>query len=279
MKRRNLFIGWCLLLTLLLWTGSPPWAVPLSLDQNIKAILADRAGSDAGFDFVVVGDNRGGEEVYHRILTRAKAFHPLFILNTGDMVSGWQPSEYEDYKKQIASCEIPILHLPGNHDVLFGSEAYRENVGPFNWYFDLGNFRIIGLDNASGKFSAGTVAFARETLTSRKICLVAFHKPPPVGRWAAHAMAGDQEGGHWGEMRDLIKKAKVPMVFLGHIHLYDEMEIDGTKYIISGGGGAPLYSQYHFGKPEYGFILVKIRPEGITHQWIPLGIPLGMPSK
>ena len=69
---------------------------------------------------------------------------------------------------------------------------------------------------------------------------------------------------------NLIKEAKMPMVFLGHIHLYDEMDIDGTKYIISAGGGAKLYSKYEFGKAEFGFVLVQVRPKGITHQWVPL---------
>ena len=50
-------------------------------------------------------------------------------------------------------------------------------------------------------------------------------------------MIKDQKRGHWGEVMDLIKKAKVRVVFLGHIHLYDEMDIRGTKYIISAGEG------------------------------------------
>ena len=160
-------------------------------------------------------------------------------------------------------CAIPILHLPGNHDVFYGPKTFRRYVGESNWYFDLGGFRIIGLDNATGRFSAKALAFARKTLTSQKICLVAFHTPPPIGRWAAHGMIKDQKRGHWGEVMDLIKEAKVPMVFLGHIHLYDEMDIGGTKYIISAGGGAPLYGSYNFGKPEYGFVVVQVGPRGL----------------
>ena len=170
------------------------------------------------------------------------------------------------------------MHLPGNHDVRYGSETYRKYVGEPNWVFDLGGFRIIGLDNATGKFSEEAVAFARKTLTSQKLCLVAFHMPPAIGRWTVHAMINDQKGGHGGEVMNLIKEAKVPMVFIGHIHLYDEMDIDGTKYIISAGGGAKLYGKYNFGKPEYGFVLVQVRPKGITHQWVPLEyIPSGIP--
>lgn len=270
MKKRISILLSFFVLNLFLGGPSEVRAVPLSLAQNIKAIQAKQEGSSPGFDFVVMGDNRDGVEVYNRLINRAKAFNPVFILNTGDFIREGQAFEYENYKKQIASGNIPILHLPGNHDIRYGSEIYRQYVGDPNWVFDLGDFRFIGLDNASGKFTEEAVAFARKNLTSRKICLVAFHKPPAIGRWTVHAMIDDLKGGQGGEMMRLIKEAKVPLVFLGHIHLYDEMDIDGTQYIISAGGGAKLYGKYNFGKPEYGFVLVRMGSTGITHQWVPL---------
>jgi Icc-related predicted phosphoesterase len=269
-KKRNLVVTWFFILTACAWIPTLVWAVPLSLDQNIKAILANRTGSEEGFDFVVIGDSRDGMDIYGRILNHAQALNPLFILNTGDFVKEGQAFEYENYKRQLALRKIPILHLPGNHDVRYGPENYRRYVGEANWYLDLGDVRLIGLDNAAGIFSEETVAFARKMLTDRKLCLVAFHIPPAIGRWAVHAMITDQQGGRGGEVLDLIKTAKVPMVFLGHIHLYDEMDLDGTRYIISAGGGAKLYEKFSFGKPEHGFVLVKVRPAGITHQWVAL---------
>lgn len=270
MKKKNLLVMWFSILNLLVWSSSPTWATPLSLDQNIKTVLAHQAETRAGFDFVVTGDSHDSPEIYKRLLSRAKAFNPLFILNTGDIVGFGLASEYENYKEQIASCDIPILHVSGNHDIRFGSGTFHKYVGESDWYFDLGGFRIIGLNNAKGKFSTETVEFARKTLTSEKICLVAFHMPPAIGQWTVHSMTGNEEKGHWARMRDLIEEAKVPMVFLGHIHLYDEMDIAGTKYVISAGGGAKLYAKSGFGKSEHGFLLVHVTPEGITHQWVPL---------
>lgn len=270
MIKKNLVVALSLIVNLLLWTSLSVRATPLSLDQNIKAVLARQAASGEGFDFVVTGDNRDGIAVYKRILDRARAFNPLFILNTGDLVSAGRSFEYENYRKQIARCDIPILHIPGNHDVRHGSENYRQYVGDLNWYFDLNGIRMIGLDNASGKFSADAVVLARKTLTRQKICLVTFHVPPAIGHWAARGFTDDERAGDGGEVMGLIKKAKAPMVFLGHFHLYDEIEVDNIKYVVSGGGGAPLRSKYGFGKAEYGFVLVSVRPGGITHRWVPL---------
>ncbi len=268
MKTKARIVILCLILIFLI-----PWtvlAVPLSLEKNIKAISAGWPELEKGFDFIVLGDNRGNEETFKRLLDRAKTFKPLFLIHTGDLVTNGQDFEYEDYQKWIADFSIPILTIPGNHDVWHDPTNYRRFVGENNWSFDLGRWRFIGLDNSDGKFSHETVEFARERLTKEKVCLVAFHKPPAVGRWKVHAMLTDPKGGRGGEVMKLIETAGVPMVFLGHIHLYDAMVIDGVQYVISGAGGAPPYKEYGFGEAEYGFVWVQVRPEGVSHRWVPL---------
>ena len=166
MKKRHLFTA-CFLIVNVLVTSSLV-ATPLSLDQNIAAIVAMQKSFSEGFDFVVIGDNRDGPEVYRLLLDRAKSFNPLFILNTGDIVNEGIASEYEAYEKQINTYDLPILHVPGNHDVRKGPDSFSKYVGKPNWYFDIGGFRIIGLDNATGKFSTEAVEFARKVLTKDK---------------------------------------------------------------------------------------------------------------
>jgi hypothetical protein len=45
----------------------------------------------------------------------------------------------------------------------------------------------------------------------------------------------------------LLAKYKVEAVFAGHEHYYERRAVDGVLYIITGGGGAPIYD-----KEEYG---------------------------
>jgi hypothetical protein len=40
----------------------------------------------------------------------------------------------------------------------------------------------------------------------------------------------------------ILKKYNVDMTFAGHDHNYERGEADGLRYIVAGGGGAPLYS-------------------------------------
>ena len=86
MQKRNVPLAWLLILSLFIWTVPWAWAVPLSLDQNIKTILAKQAETEKRFDFVVIGDSRDGADVYARLLTKAGSLHPLFIIHTGDFI-------------------------------------------------------------------------------------------------------------------------------------------------------------------------------------------------
>ncbi|MEP0814358.1 MAG: metallophosphoesterase [bacterium] len=260
MRRFSILLAalWCSL-------GVPLAAAPLSLAENIRAIWSDKSGVDGGFTFIVVGDNRSGDAVYREILEQALSYKPLFILNTGDLVNHGDSSEFDAYAKLIETLSVPIVHVPGNHDRERGLANWKRRVGEPNWYFEYGSCRFIGLDNSTGEFSREALAFAHKYINNEKTCFVAFHKPPAVGRWKVHSMDGGKDQ---DQVMSLIRAAACPMVFLGHIHLYDSMEIDGTDFIISAGGGAGLYSKYKFGKPEHGFVVVRVSKEGITHEWI-----------
>ncbi|MCD6118918.1 metallophosphoesterase [bacterium] len=264
------FAGVLLVLATLSISIAPASAVPLSVRENIHTIWADKTGLDGGFTFIVIGDTREGDKVHLKLLKQAEAYEPLFILNTGDYVSNGYQKEYEHYAGLVQSLRIPILNVVGNHDVAKETAAFDRHIGLRNWYFDYGNCRFISLDNATGGFSRETLDFARKYLHTDKTCFVAFHKPPAYDRWKVHSMDSDGSGGRGGEMMELIASSNVALVFLGHIHLYDEMEIGGVPYVISGGGGAGLYKKYGFGKAEYGFVVVKVGPDGVSHEWIPL---------
>jgi hypothetical protein len=98
---------------------------------------------------------------------------------------------------------------------------------------------------------------------------VAFHEPPYYGPWVVHATKTDADGGRSGEVMAALKAAHADGVFMGHIHLYDEVDVDGIPYIVSGAAGAPLYN-FGFGRAEYGFVLMHVGPQGVSWDWVPL---------
>ncbi|MBT8492725.1 MAG: hypothetical protein KJO07_06665, partial [Deltaproteobacteria bacterium] len=48
----------------------------------------------------------------------------------------------------------------------------------------------------------------------------------------------------------LLQKHRVELLFAGHDHLYQRGQVGGLRYVVSGGGGAPLYSVRCGGKRQ-----------------------------
>lgn len=61
-------------------------------------------------------------------------------------------------------------------------------------------------------------------------------------------------------IRELFKKFNVDGVFNGHEHLFNRQNINGTEYIITGGGGASLYASKEKGG-FYHFLRIDVKKE------------------
>ena len=264
---RFLILG---LLALILF-ALPASAVPLRVSENIHSIWEARRGQTDGYNFVVIGDTRDNDRVFLGLLEQAKAYDPVFMVNVGDFVNSGSTTQYDHYAESVAAYPVPIINVAGNHDVKKGKANFLRYMGEPNWFFDLGQLRFVALDNAQGAFTDSALAFARKHLIPDKTCFVFFHCPPPVGRWAVHSMSGTEKSWIGGEINACLKRAGSTKVFVGHIHLYDEMTIDDIPYVISGGGGAELNKKYGFGSAEHGFIVVRVAADGgIAHEWVAL---------
>jgi predicted phosphodiesterase len=253
----------------------------LKNNANIAAIQAASTQPD-GFSFIVIGDNRSGDEVFRQVIAQIYAYtaartgtaKPIFVVHTGDIVPTGLLMEWHSYAKLREQLLLPLVHVRGNHEVIFpnGPQNYRDLVGAENWSFDYAGCRFIGLDNALDHFTDDAINFMHDSLAMSppERIFMFFHEPPAVGRWTAHSVDSDEDGGRGGEVIAAATQAGVDAVFLGHIHLHDEMEIEGISYIISGGAGSPLHGQYGFGDVEHGFVVVTVQPDGTSWTWVPL---------
>jgi len=251
-------------------------------DETFKRLVAKMNDYAAGKDGPGVTD---------------RSYRPLFLVHTGDIVPSGTMAEWDNFGSMRAALTIPAVFVPGNHEMRTadGPGLFQTIVGSGDWSFDFGGCRFIGLDDSLGTFSAESVAYLRQqlgldaakssgatdvksrsrydrqggALPSPLRHFVAFHEPPYWGRWTVHSTKSDADGGRSSELMAACKAARVDAVLMGHIHMYDYEDIDGVPYIISAGGGAPLYN-LGFGKAEYGFTLVHVGPKGVSWDWVPL---------
>jgi len=114
---------------------------PESADDPVRWIhIADT--QIYGWNYDLVADLDALAEIPER---------PVFIINAGDIVNDGSDREHWDiYASMIAQSEIPVLHVPGNHDYCDGDEPlalYEEYVGPPYYSIEFGDLHLIAYND------------------------------------------------------------------------------------------------------------------------------------
>jgi hypothetical protein len=179
---------------------------------------------------------------------------PLFSLHTGDLVAnGSSESQWAVYFATICSSvayaqKTPLYYAIGNHEgesPLYYDYLYLPHNNPVStesyYSFDQGNSHFISLDteipyHTSSAQYRWLEADLRRAYDKTYV-FVFMHQHPYCA------------GGHNSNMAlrntlcPLFEEYKVDMVFNGHSHFYQRNgPINGVTYLITAGGGAPLYT-------------------------------------
>jgi 3',5'-cyclic AMP phosphodiesterase CpdA len=235
-------------------------------DQQIAQKLAALQNIQGKFTFIVLGDNRSGDEVYRKLVNMAMERRPDFVVNTGDMIA--TPGDKQEWAKfweMSGPVIVPYFLTVGNHDVHsrvpLSESTYKQEVDlPGNelyYSFRTGAslFVILDayLDDQEKKITGEQFVWLEDLLAKarpgRKF--VFLHHPlyPDKNRGKHHGNSLDRYPTERDRLQALFVKYKVTAVFAGHEHLYLRKTIEGIPHVITGGGGAPLYAD----EPNGGF--------------------------
>ncbi len=274
MRRSSIFI--CALIVFI------AGAVIAAQDQQVQQNLAALETIQGKFSFVVIGDNRSGDDSYRKIVSVIVEKKPDFVINTGDLIptpgdkKAW--ATFWELSKPIT---MPYFLAVGNHDVnakVPGSEKiYKAEVDlPGNelyYSFNAGNSLFIVLDSSIAdkekriigeqyQWLEGVLANSRQRHT-----FVFLHHPLYTDPRKGHHRADSLD--RYPETRDqleaLFARYKVTAVFAGHEHYYERRLVDGILHVITGGGGAPLYEKEEQGGFYHG-ILVTVDGDSVSCQ-------------
>jgi hypothetical protein len=229
------------------------------------------------FSFAVLGDTRSNPAVHSAIVARIAAARPDLVLHTGDLVDdGNIDREWDEFLKIEAPLMqvAPLYPALGNHEG--GAQRYFQIFklpGNGQWYaFDYADARFIILKADAyipGAFAPGTDqrAWLEAQLAGAagRWIFVSFHVPVHT------SFAEDpSEVNLRKDLASLFEKYKVTAVFNGHIHSYERVIANGVTYIVTGGGGAPLYS-FSVREPGqqaavliYHYLLIDVNGDKVT---------------
>lgn len=258
---------------------SSPWRTDAQLE---KLAQTPRAESES-FRFTVIGDAEPGRfalwrllfnvpGVFTRLLKDSARRGADFTVQLGDMVSRGTMRNFLEFFKTLAGVgpEKPYLTVIGNHDRrkphgVSDNQLYRSLFGKTDYFFDHGGTRFVTVDSSAGRLTADQLRWLDAALDTAKRKIVFTHMAPAVIKpWGKgggdKSWGGFKEGS--AEFADLVSRRKVERVYVGHIHGLRFKEFRGVRYVITGGGGSPLFpggvrNNFHH------YLTVEVTPDGI----------------
>lgn len=223
------------------------------------------------FTFAVFGDNRSDSSAHQAVINAMLNYSPDFVLNTGDLVSdGKQIIEWNTFfniEKNLLR-NSPCMPAVGNHEdpediecKFFYLFALPNNE---KWYsYEYGNVHFICLDTETDIFGSQRTWLENDLQEASQNpdidwIIVYFHRPP-----YSSSSHGSNYNIRYG-WTPLFINYGVDLVFSGHDHDYERsIPINGVSYIVTGGGGAPLYPtglSYWtvYSESAYHFVLITV---------------------
>ncbi|MBI4345853.1 MAG: metallophosphoesterase [Elusimicrobia bacterium] len=229
-----------------------PWRTRAQLQR-----LAQEPPPPGPVRFQVVGDAEPGRfffsrwlfnvpGVFERQLAAAQARGGDFVIQLGDMVSRGVALQYRGLLGLLerVGAARPYLTVLGNHDRrsphgASDSRLYQALFGPPSYWFERGNVRFVVVDSSAGRMTPLQLRWLDRALDTERTKIVFTHMPPIQLRAWTGGVAGFAVGAR--EFAELVERRGVSRVYVGHVHALDTVVHRGVRYVLSGGGGSPLF--------------------------------------
>jgi Calcineurin-like phosphoesterase len=233
--------------------------------------MAQRIGSAPvryPFSFVVAGDSGAwadptADGIYSQLLRQVAELEPapVFFANLGDFAGPGTPDRHAHYLRLVAGLPVPNICVVGNHDLDSpdGPEAWSKVHGPMNFDFAYGHTHFVVLDGAPGEVGEVDIdtdvpvegprdealEFLERSLEAADVPhrVVLTHMPPHLGgHYEPHPEWGFQA--REDEFLELLRRYRVRLVCCAHGLAFDHHVHDGIHFVMSGGGGTGLCSDF-----------------------------------
>lgn len=204
-------------------------------------------GPGQDYRVAILGDNRTHDDQHQAVVDAIVLHAPDVVFNTGDaMDTGGVIDDWEGFFAIEGPLlrEAPLLPVYGNHEAIFGETYYRgywtlrdSYAGEeLNYALAYGNSYWVVYDTVDQ--SGEALPWLEEQLAGAAdypYLFVTFHHP--LYSFSKHTPNQEQREA----LHPLFLKYGVSAVFNGHNHCYERFVVDGLDYVVTGGGGAPLY--------------------------------------
>ncbi len=205
------------------------------------------------FSFVLYGDVRTRHDVHCRVIAQIlKHGVPDLVLHSGDLVENGKDSTlwamFFDIERELLR-QTAFFPSLGNHERNAHEfyDFFQSDRGYYSFNWGNAHFTVMNTDlgNMAPTKSGKDELWARQTkwleedLAANQKAGYRFVTGHHAPFTAVEKRQGDNP--HMTKLTPLFEKYKVTAGLFGHDHNYQHYLKNGVHYVVSGGGGAPLY--------------------------------------
>jgi len=166
---------------------------------------------------------------------------PDLVLLSGDLVDHGHADEYAMLTRLLASLEVPMLAIPGNHDEreafrrAFAGQSWLPTEGPIDYVADIGGaVRIIGFDVTLPGLHHGAVSEEGAAWLDRVLAaeptrptIIMMHQPPFDTGIPYMDLYSCREGHRLAAV--VARHPQVERILCGHVHRFMQLRFAGTS--------------------------------------------------
>jgi len=214
-------------------------------DGDLKSFKTFPVHTDT-FSFIAFGDTRSDSAAHQSVVNRIAKYAFDLILHSGDLVN--RGDDAIDWRTffNIEDTLLQSKHFLatiGNHEHPYWAYDTLFSLPGAEYFYSLnyGNAHFIMLNTEMDLYVPQKNWLINDLITARSDTsidwiFVNLHRPPYSS--GSHGSAQDVKKAYCS----ILSEYGVDIVFCGHDHSYERTsKIDGVVYIVTAGGGAPLY--------------------------------------
>lgn len=252
---------------------------------------------------------RNAVEGFKKAIQKVNELKPDFVITGGDLIMDALAVSYERadslyklYNETIKLIKSPVYNTIGNHEIFgwyeksgiprthpeFGKLMFQKRIGKTYYSFTFKNVKVFVLDSIEelpekgryyGYISQEQLNWLKDELSktdTTMVLIVSTHIPllTTFSQIRNGAMAANDRGlvvENSKEIFDLFKRHNLKLVLQGHLHIYEDINIQNKiKFVTGGAVSARWWTGPNEGLEE-GFVLVRIKGDKVETEYIDYG--------
>ena len=166
-----------------------------------------------------------------RSLMQQAAKSADYIVGPGDMADGGSAVEFAALEEIIASVNIPVLAVPGNHDVVHGGdERFARLFKNTTFFFERDNIQFAGLNTGNGRLNKACNREVVAKIDPAKAVIIFSHFQLFADEWIPDK---DKVIFDSDECSDMLEKIKTlhALACIGHKNVAAQVKINNLTQI------------------------------------------------